>query len=105
MSSLFLDAGPLTVDPPEITSHPNDLIGFTPGDNASFTVVADGLRLNYTWFLGNEVLVSSDRITGVNMAVLTITSVRESDVGNYRCVVSNAAGNVTSDIATLSLGK
>ena len=41
-----------------------------------------------------------------NGATLTIPKVQKSNEGNYRCVVSNSAGNQTSDPAKLrSVGK
>ena len=37
--------------------------------------------------------------------MLTIQDVNVSDVGNYHCLVSNAAGNVTSNPARLTLSE
>ena len=40
--------------------------------------------------------------TGANSATYTIAAVAESDEGEYRCVVSNAANSVTSIAASLT---
>ena len=49
-------------------------------------------------------LPSDSRFVAVN-EMLTIRNVIPSDVGSYSCVVSNAAGNDTSDPARLTLSE
>ena len=63
-----------------------------------FTVTASGLRLNYTWLQDGSALPSANE-------TLTIQNVNVSDVGNYSCLVSNAAGSDTSDPARLTLSE
>ena len=47
-----------------------------------------------------------DRIQGVETATMTIDNVQKSlDEGEYRCIVSNGNGSVTSRHATLRLGE
>ena len=67
-------------------------------------VTASGLRLTYTWMQNWSALPSDSRFVADN-ETLTIQNVMPSDVGNYSCVVSNAAGNDTSDPARLTLGE
>ena len=69
-----------------------------------FTVSASGLRLNYTWLQNGSALPSDSRFVTAN-EMLTIRNVMPSDVGTYSCVVSNAAGNDTSDPARLTLSE
>ena len=69
-----------------------------------FTVTASGLRLTYTWMQDENALPSDGRFVAAN-EMLTIQNVMPSDVGSYSCVVSNAAGNDTSDPASLTLGE
>ena len=91
--------------PPMIIEHPQDMFNVTPGTNAIFTVVANGSQLNYTWMYGDgEPLPSDRRYVTVN-GTLTIPIVRQSDTGSYRCLVTNAAGNATSNSANLTLSK
>jgi len=69
-----------------------------------FTVTASGLRLNYTWMQDGSALPSDSRFVAAN-EMLTIQNVMPSDVGSYSCVVSNAAGNDTSNSARLTLSE
>ncbi len=82
---------------PAITTQP---AGASPafGAPATFNVVATGgAPLTYAWFKEAR-LVSF----GAN-AALTITSANPGDAGTYRVVVSNSAGSVVSDSATLTV--
>ena len=81
------------------------MFNVTPGTNATFTVVASGLRLTYTWMKGDGNPLSSDRVYVAVNGTLTIPSVSRSDNGSFRCLVSNPAGNVTSQSADLTLSK
>ena len=87
-----------------IIEHPQDMFNVTPGTNATFTVVASGLRLTYTWTEGDGKPLSNRRYVTAN-GTLTIPIVEQSDTGSYRCLVSNEAGNVTSNSASLTLSK
>ena len=54
----------------------------------------------YQWLKGG-----SNIGTGANSATYTIVAVAESDEGEYRCVVSNAANTVSSTAASLTVCK
>ena len=82
-----------------ITDPPVSVMLVVPGQTATFTVTAMGSNLTYQW-QKNE----SD-IAGANSATYTIEAVAVSDTGMYRCVVSNAAGPVTSIAASLTVCK
>ena len=69
-----------------------------------FTVTASGLRLTYTWLQNGSALPSDGRFVAAN-ETLTIQNVNVSNVGNYSCLVSNAAGNDTSTPASLTLSE
>ena len=45
------------------------------------------------------------RIPGASSSTLIISSVQKSNEGSYHCVVSNCAGNQTSEPAKLNIGK
>ena len=92
------------VDPPRIMTQPRDMLNVIPGNNAVFTVAAIGLRLTYTWMQNGSALPNDSRFMAVN-ETLTIQNVNVSDVGDYSCLVSNAAGNVTSITARLTLSE
>ena len=80
------------------------MLNIIPGNNAVFTVVASELRLTYTWMQNGSALPIDSRFVAVN-ETLTIQNVSVSDVGDYSCLVSNAAGNVTSIAARLTLSE
>ena len=67
-------------------------------------VTASGLRLTYTWMQNWSALPSEGRFVAAN-ETLTIQNIMSSDAGNYSCVVSNTAGNDTSDPASLTLSE
>ena len=95
---------PPAVDPPRITTQPQDRLNVIPDSVARFTVTASGLRLNYTWMQDGGALPNGGRFVTAS-EMLTIQNVNVSDAGSYSCVVSNAAGNDTSNSARLTLGE
>ncbi|MDW8308061.1 MAG: immunoglobulin domain-containing protein [Verrucomicrobiales bacterium] len=84
--------------PPSIVSQPQSQTAW-PGQNVQFSVVATGSPpLSYQWFFnGNTPLAG-----GTN-ATLSISNVQSNDAGGYSVVVANAAGAVTSLVATLTI--
>ena len=102
---ITISQSPHSVDPPTITDQPTALTSVTRGDNVTFSVVADGERLSYSWLFQGAELLSNDTVIGVNTSELMIFDVHDAVMGNYQCVVSNAAGSVSSDIVQLALGK
>ena len=80
------------------------MLSVIPGSTVMLNVTASGLRLTYTWMQNWSALPSDSRFVADN-ETLTIQNVMPSDVGNYSCVVSNAAGNDTSDPARLTLSE
>lgn len=96
---LLLSSGAtLTVQvPPAITSQPSSLTVLQNG-SATFSVTATGTPApTYQWRLNGT------PITGATSATYTIASAQAANAGNYTCVVTNAAGSVTSSAATLTV--
>jgi autotransporter passenger strand-loop-strand repeat protein len=93
---------------PVITTQPSNLT-VTAGQSATFKVIASGTGLKYQWqrFVGGAwVNVSSSNtssFTGATTASFTITSPAAGDAGNYRVVISNAGGTVTSKTVSLTV--
>jgi hypothetical protein len=86
----------LTIDStPLISSQPTSVL-VSPGGNTNFSVSADGPALTYQWWHDNSV------VPGATGPILTIASALAGAQGSYSAVVSNFAGSVTSQVATLS---
>lgn len=82
---------------PTISTHPQSQTA-TVGGTATFVVQASGTPAPaYQWTR------DGNNITGATTATLTLPNVQLSDAGAYRVVVSNAAGSITSNAATLTV--
>lgn len=82
---------------PSITTQPS-AASVTAGASATFTVVASGTApLSYQWSK------DGNTISGATAASYTIASTVVGDAGSYTCVVTNSAGSVTSNAATLTV--
>ncbi len=83
--------------PPTISSQPNS-VTVLRGQSATFSlIVSNTLEPSYQWHR------EGIPILGGTTATFTISSAQASDAGNYTCVVTNAAGSVTSSAATLTV--
>ncbi len=89
--------------PPTITQHPQPKT-VCPGETATMTVNASGLgTLTYQWQRNSTDLSNGGHFSGVTTATLTITGIDSGDAGNYRCIVGNGGGSVTSNSAALTV--
>ena len=84
--------------PPQITSPPAGQ-SLVSGQSAQFSVTATGSApLSYQWS------VNWTNVTpGGTSNVLTLPNVQSSQAGDYRVIVANSVGVVTSAVATLSV--
>lgn len=80
---------------PHITTQPGNQSA-TIGGGATFTVTATGAT-SYQW------RKDGNNISGATGATLTLNNLATTDAGKYTVVVSNVAGSVTSDEATLTV--
>jgi hypothetical protein len=82
---------------PSLVTQPQGIIA-TIGGNATFNVGAAGsIPLSYQWqFNGNP-------LAGATNSSLTLSNVLLSSAGPYSVVVTNAAGSITSSVATLTV--
>ena len=88
--------------PPTIIAQPTNKLMVVPGNSATFTVsviAIPGHKHNYQW-QKNET-----DIPGATLYIYAISSIAKAHEGTYRCVVTNAAGPVTSDPAQLTVCK
>ena len=100
VNTVTSSAAVLTVDPaiaPGITQQPVSL-SVLANDPATFTVAVSGSSpFTYQWQLNGVNLI------GANAASYSIFQVQSTNVGSYTVVVSNAAGSITSAVATLTI--
>ncbi|MBI3415922.1 MAG: immunoglobulin domain-containing protein, partial [Verrucomicrobia bacterium] len=84
-------------EPPTIAKQPRSQV-FVPGATVAFDVVANGTPpLNYQWLRNGQPL------RGETNSTLSVTNAKIADAGIYSVNVSNAAGSVISERATLAL--
>jgi len=87
-----------TTSAPVISVQPTSLVA-EPLSTAVFSVTASGSPApTYQW------RKNGNPIAGGTNATLELSSVSSEDVASYQVVVSNSAGTVTSDPATLTVG-
>ena len=101
------DAATLTVKAlPVITAQPED-VSANEGDTVVFTVTATGAE-SYQWQWssdkGKTWNNSTSATTGYNTDTLQVNAAKKRNGYMYRCQVTNSAGTVTSDTATLTVG-
>jgi parallel beta-helix repeat protein len=76
-----------------ISTHPDNLF-LCEGDTALFTVEANDSAL-YQWIKDGIPIENADS------AILVIDSIQYSDQGNYKCIITNGFGSVSSNSAYL----
>lgn len=88
---------------PVITSQPQD-VTVKDGETATFTVVATGTDLTYQWERDKgKGFKEWGGIYGKSASFTTGVLNEKCNGFKYRCIVSNSAGSVTSDSATLTV--
>ena len=88
---------------PVITKQPaNQTVA--AGSKATFTVTASGTNLTYQWQANKTGTWSNCTSTGYNKATFSFTTKASYNGWQYRCVVKNAGGSVTSNAAKLTVG-
>jgi hypothetical protein len=98
--TLTVTAAPIA---PVITGHPVSQ-RVVEGQDASFTVTAGGTSLAYQWQHSTDGGGTFTSLPGEAAATLTLRAVTLADSGRQlRVVVSNVAGSVTSDAASLTV--
>ena len=67
------------------------------GANAIFTVTASGAApIKYQWYFNTNTLLAN-----ATNATLVLANVQMTNAGSYKVVITNAAGSITSSVATL----
>ena len=87
---------------PSITTQPLN-IDANAGENVSFTVVASGTGLAYQWNKNGLTLTNGGNISGATTNILSISNISTTDYGNYNCDITGTCGNVSTDVAVLTI--
>ncbi len=88
---------------PRITMQP-DSITVQGGSTAGFAVMVAGTGpFSYQWQKNGSDLSDGGHCWGATSAALQITNADSGDAANYRCVITNAYGSVTSGTASLTV--
>ena len=88
-----------------IVANPEDVEG-AAGENAVFTVVAEGTGLSYQWQYANadSSVWRASSMSGSDTPEITVPIASYRDGQKYRCVVTDRAGNsVTSESAAITI--
>lgn len=89
--------------PPAITTQPVSR-SVCEGESVQFSVAATGTApLSYQWRRNGQNLSLASHISGVTTSTLTINPSKQGDTGTYTVVVSNSAGSLESQQATLTV--
>ena len=91
-------------NPPFIWMQPQSTTNFW-GQSIRFAVGAGGdpYRFHYQWQSNGTDLVDSAHISGSASNTLTVNSITLADACDYRVVITNNSGRITSDVATLTV--
>ena len=91
------------VDAPAISAQPKS-VSVTTGEKATFEVTATGTDVTYQWKIDRNDGNGFVDINGATGAAYT-TGVTDKDCNGfkYQCVISNAAGSVTTDTVVLTV--
>ncbi|MBO4676459.1 MAG: hypothetical protein J5633_02815 [Oscillospiraceae bacterium] len=92
----------IAVAAPVITTQPKAQTA-AAGETATFKVVASGTGLTYQWQYKTASSSTWKDKSGATKASYTVTAKESYNGIQYRCVVSNAGGSVTSSAATLTV--
>lgn len=93
----------ITNGTPAITAQPASKT-MVAGQAVAFTVQATGAApLTYQWSKNGIALISGGNILGAATETLAFNSVQAADAGNYSVAISNNAGSVVSNAATLAV--
>lgn len=93
VDNIVLNAGS---QPPTFTQEPADTT-VVAGQPLVLTAVGSGLELSYQWYYGETLL------TDQTAATLRIADITPAQAGNYKVIVSNAGGSLTSRTAVVTV--
>ncbi len=101
---IFVSMTATEIAPPMIRSVPRDAV-VPEGRQVTLAVdAASETPLTYRWRRNSVELVDTDRVAGSQSRQLTLTGLDRSLEGDYDCIVSNDAGPVLTETASVIIG-
>lgn len=94
-AQLMVDTRP-AVDPPAITAQPQ-AVTIAAGQSFTLSVTATGSNLSYQWKLDGAI------VSGATGSSYSKNAATTADAGSYTVTIANAAGQVTSNPASLTV--
>ena len=88
--------------PAKITAQPQNYTGAV-NTTATLAVTATGSNLKYQWQVNTGAGWKNVTSAGYNKASMSVTLTSARNGYQYRCIVTNSSGSVTSDAATIAL--
>jgi len=89
--------------PPSLTLQPADQSVLVTSNVSFTTAVAGTSPLSHQWQKNGQDISDTGRITGAATGTLSITGLQTNDAGEYRLIVTNSYGVVTSEVARLTV--
>lgn len=86
---------------PIITAQPTSKVACN-GGQVTFSVTVEGSELEYQWEKNGVALTNGGNISGATSANLVINPVSASDIGVYRCTITNPSGAALTNQAYLN---
>lgn len=93
----------IALGPPAVVSQPSDTSQLAGTPTFFRASVVGSEPQTYQWFQGDAPLVDDAQVSGANTATLILREVYGADAGNYHLTVTNPAGTITSEPATLTV--
>ncbi len=90
-------------EPPRLTRQPVPVTSPVNGTALFMVEVADPVTAAYQWRRNTVALADDHRHTGVATSLLEVSGVGFDSLGDYDCIVTNAAGSIASQPAALTL--
>ena len=91
----------IQIDPPVVVISPTNRTVLQGASTNSVVVAAGSMPVTYQWFRDTELVFSTNSSSTTN--ALSLPSIQPGEAGDYFVTVSNAAGVVTSDVATITV--
>jgi hypothetical protein len=94
----------VTINPETaIITHPVSKEELADGSSITFSVVATGADLTYSWSKDGVELMDNNNISGSSTEVLSIANVNVAYEGEYECLVTGLCSEITSNKAILTI--